>query len=392
MQNQRHLFVLRKSSIFLNCAFMSPLLKSVRAAGIQGIDCKANPAAVTADHFFRDSEVLRREFAALIGVSDPKRIAIIPSVSYGLAAVTRNIRLSQGDEIVVAAEQFPSNYYPWSRLAGSCGAQVRVVHPPTDAVQRGRVWNERILESIGPQTRVVSLGHVHWTDGTRFDLATIRTRTREVGAQLIVDGTQSVGALPFSAADYQPDALICAGYKWLMGPYSIGMAYFGEAFDGGMPIEENWINRYGSEDFTALVRYQDRYQDGSLRYDVGERSNFVLTPMMIAALRQVRVWRPERIQEYCERVSRRAIRRLRENGFWIEDEAHRGRHLFGIRLPQAVDTDTIRKRLGEKRISVSFRGSAIRVSPHLYNTAEEMDLLADVLIGREKRIPKKRNR
>ena len=88
----------------------------------------------------------------------------------------------------------------------------------------------------------------------------LRQRTHEVGAQLVIDGTQSVGALPINVQELQPDALICAGYKWLMGPYSIALAYYGPYFDQGEPLEEGWINRYGSEDFTNLVQYQDRYQ------------------------------------------------------------------------------------------------------------------------------------
>ena len=115
---------------------------------------------------------------------------------------------------------------------------------------------------------------MHWTDGTRFDLAAIGARAREVGAALVVDGTQSVGALPFDVQQLRPDALVCATYKWLMGPYSLGFAYLGPRFDDGEPLEETWIGRRGSENFKELVDYQDDYQPGALRYDVGERSNF----------------------------------------------------------------------------------------------------------------------
>ena len=117
---------------------------------------------------------------------------------------------------------------------------------------------------------MVSIGHVHWSDGTLFHLEKIRAKLDKTGGLLVIDGTQSVGALPFSISKIRPDALICAGYKWLMGPYSLGLAYYGPAFDNGMPVEENWINRHNSEDFTGLIGYQDTYREMSLRYEVGE--------------------------------------------------------------------------------------------------------------------------
>jgi selenocysteine lyase/cysteine desulfurase len=257
-----------------------------------------------------------------------------------------------------------------------------MVEPPETVIDRGKIWNERLLESIRPGTRVVALGNVHWAEGTRFDLEAVGKRAREVGAMLIVDGTQSIGALPFDLSRIRPDAVICAGYKWMMGPYSIGLAYYGEAFDQGVPLEENWINRLGSEDFTGLVKYQDAYQPGALRYEVGEHSNFILVPMMLEALRQVNAWGPANIQAYCRSITRRGIALLRDHGYWVEDESWRGHHLFGIRFPQGLDTVKIRERVKRKNISVSFRGEFMRVSPHVYNTEKEFMKLVEVLTAR----------
>lgn len=265
MHNQRAKFSIPKGTTYLNCAYMSPLLKSVEKAGKSGIERKRNPFQISANDFFSGSEPLRSEFGKLINVKDPKRIVIIPSVSYGLATVVKNAHLNSGDKIIVAAEQFPSNYYPWQRLTLDTKSTLTAIAPPDQMESRGKVWNERILEAIDSKTKIVSLGHVHWADGTRFDLESIRKRTREVGALLVIDGTQSVGALPFDVQKFQPDALICGGYKWLMGPYSIGLAYYGEYFNNGLPIEENWINRQDSENFSSLVIYQSNYQPGALR-------------------------------------------------------------------------------------------------------------------------------
>lgn len=379
MKNQRSKFSIPAAVTYLNCAYMSPLLKSVEKIGIQGILKKRNPFSIAAADFFSDTERLRAEYAKLIHAPDPRRIVVIPSVSYGLSTAARNIAVQPGERIVLVAEQFPSNYYPWHRLASDSKADLHVVRPPEGRASRGRIWNERILEAIHGKTRIVAMGNVHWADGTLFDLLRIRKRSREVGAKLIIDGTQSVGALPTDVSVLQPDALICGGYKWLMGPYSLGLAYYGEHFDGGIPIEENWMNRHNSEDFAGLVNYRNEYQPGSLRYEVGEHSNFILVPMMIEALRQINAWGPANIQRYCKAIAEKGIQKLQQRGFWIEEEGFRGHHVFGIRFPEGTPMDEVRERIKKKKIAVSFRGDSLRVSPHLYNSKEDFDALVKAL-------------
>lgn len=380
LTSKRAKFTLPPQVSYLNCAYMSPLLKNVEKEGVNAVRRKRNPASISGRDFFSDTELLRTEYAKLINVSDPKRIVVIPSASYGLATVTKNLDIKKGQHIVLAAEQFPSNYYPWKTVCDEPGADVKTVNPPDDFTDRGKRWNEQILESINSHTRVVAIGHVHWADGTLFDLEAIRKRTKEVGALLIIDGTQSVGALPFDVQKIKPDALICAGYKWLLGPYSIGLAYYGEHFDGGKPIEENWINRLNSEDFAGLVNYKDTYHEGALRYEVGEHSNFILVPMLLKAIQQLNNWGPERIQTYCKHIGKDTIQHLVERGFLIEDEAWRGSHLFGIRLPDHVNLEKVKQALLKYKVYVSFRGNAIRVSPNVYNTEKDFHKLFKALV------------
>lgn len=380
LKNRQKDFSLPKSITYLNGAYMSPLLKSVEKVGAEALVKKRNPTLISQEDFFTDSQKLRAEFAKLINCKESDRIAIVPSVSYGMANVVRNISIEKTQHVLVAAEQFPSNYYPWQRLCEEKGGEVKIIAPAPTREQRGKIWNERILESITRQTKVVALGNVHWADGTLFDLLAIRKRTKEVGALLIIDGTQSVGALPFDLEKVKPDALVCAGYKWLLGPYALGLSYYGEYFDGGKPVEENWINRKNSENFAGLVNYEPNYQSGALRYEVGEHSNFILVPMLLKALEQLNKWKPENIQAYCKSITKRAIDELLDLGFWIEDEAYRTFHLFGIRLPQELDIQKIKTELLRKKIYVSYRGDAIRISPNVYNTKDDLEKLSTTLI------------
>lgn len=376
LQCQKHLFNLDPSIHYLNCGYMSPLLKSVEEVGIESIKSKRNPFHITPENFFTDSDLLREEFRKLIRAERSDQIAIIPSASYGLSTVAKNVKLNPGDEIIVLEEQFPSNYYTWERIANDNGAKLIIVSAP-DSNARGKDWGNQILESINQNTRLVAMPHIHWADGTKFNLREIRDRTNEVDALLIIDGTQSVGALPLYVDEIRPDALICAGYKWLMGPYSIGLAYFGPAFDEGVPLEENWINRKDSEDFKGLVNYQSEYQQGALRYEVGEHSNFILVPMMLEALKQINNWGVENISSYCTKLSLPTLKELSNAGYNIEDSLYRSNHLFGIRM-EGFNPTIFNEKLSLDNIYVSVRGDAIRVSVNIFNDQNDLDALRDV--------------
>lgn len=359
--------MLPRKTAYLNCAYMAPMMKKVEKAGIKGIQMKRKPYQVTPEDFFHDTETLRAMYADLIHAPEPNRIVVVPSASYGMANVAHNLKLKKGEKVVVPGEQFPSNVYPWMAACTTAEARLQIVAPPTSNEDRGARWNAELLAAIDGNTRLVALGHVHWADGTLFDLKAIRAKTREVGALMVIDGTQSVGALPFDVTEFEPDALVCAGYKWLMGPYSIGLAYYGPAFDDGRPVEDNWINRYESENFANLINYQESYQPGALRYEVGEHSNFILVPMLLAAVKQIRSWGVDNIQDYCKALSAPYLDQIRALGYQMEAENYRGGHLFGIRLGARHELGRLQKSLKAHKVSVSVRGSAIRISPNVYN-------------------------
>lgn len=376
---QKDHFNLPDDLVYLNCAYMSPLMKSIEIAGKLGIEGKRNPFKVTVDKFFEPANAVRKEFAKLINCSESEQIVIIPSVSYGMANAARNLSLPKNSKVILAGEQFPSNTYPWFRIAAEQGADVKVIHPDNSNSNRAQKWNEDLVKAIDIDTAVVAISQCHWADGTLFDLKALRVKTREVGAALIIDGTQSVGAFPFDIQEIEPDALICAGYKWLMGPYSIGLAYYSPMFNDGIPVEESWLNRVNSQDFAGLVIYEDRYLPGALRYEVGEHSNFIMVPMLLEALRQINSWGVDEIQSYCKRISKSSIERLKDAGFWIENEAFRGNHLFGIRLPSGMDINAVKAEFEKRNIFVSIRGSSIRVSPYVYNTTSDVEMLTEAL-------------
>lgn len=376
--SKRHLFSLPAGEHYLNCAYLGPLAEPVEAAAMAALVRRRDPTQIRPEDFFTDSDTARGLFARLVN-ADASRVAMIPSVSYGMAVVAKNLSLRAGQNVVTAHAQFPSNVYSWRRMCADAGAELRAVQPPQGTEGRGAEWNERLLEAIDGGTALVALGNVHWADGTRFDLERIGARAREAGALLVVDGTQSVGAMPFDVRRIQPDALVVASYKHMLGPYALASMYLGPRFDDGRPLEETWLGRRGSEDFSALVDYVDGYQPGALRYDMGERSAFILTQMLIAALEMIQSWGPEHVQSYCRGLMADAVAEAQALGYVVEDEAWRGWHMFGLRLPDAVDPARLQALLRERRVTVSVRGDAVRVSPNVYNEADDVDALTDAL-------------
>ena len=370
--DQRDLFEVPDDVAYLNCAYMSPQLRSVREAGERAVGRKSRPWEITPEDFFEDSEVIRWLFARLVG-GDADGVALIPSVSYGIAVAAANVAVDEGQEIVILEDQFPSNVYAWRELAARRSASLVTVPRPED-----HDWTGAVLERIGEGTAVVAAPNCHWTDGSLLDLARVGAAAREAGAALVVDGIQSLGAHPFDVSEVRPDFLVTSSYKWLLGPYSVGFLYAGEGNREGAPIEHNWINRRGSEEFSLLVDYKDDFQPGARRYDVGERSNFALLPMAAEALRQILDWGVENVSETIGALTDSIERGARERGIEAIQRERRARHMIGLRLGPDAPPD-LASRLAAQNVFVSVRGESVRVSPHLYNTQTDAERLFTAL-------------
>jgi selenocysteine lyase/cysteine desulfurase len=370
--SQRDMFEVPEDIVYLNCAYMSPQLRQVREIGERAVSRKSRPWEITPDHFFEDVEEVRALFARLVG-GDAEGVAIVPSVSYGISVAAANVPVREGEKILILEDQFPSNVYPWRELASRSGARLVTVPRPDDYD-----WTGALIEEIDADTAVVAAPNCHWTDGSLVDLARVGEGAREAGAALVVDGIQSLGALPFDVSEVRPDFLIAASYKWLLGPYGVGFMYVGEEHREGTPIEHNWINRRGSEDFAKLVDYQDAFQPGARRYDVGERSNFVLLPMAAEALRQLLDWGVENVSETIGDLTDLIERNAKQRGIAAIPKGRRARHMTGLKLGPGAPDD-LATRLTHHDVFVSVRGESVRISPHIYNTEDDVGRFFDVL-------------
>ena len=373
LPNQRALFDIPDDVAYLNCAYQSPLMNSVVAAGDEAVRLKRHPWNVTPPDFFTLPDRGRALFARIIGANSDD-IAIVPAVSYGMAIAALNITVSQGQEILVLEDQFPSNVYPWREKARESGGRVVTVPRPASTAGENapQAWTPSILEAIGPQTAIVALPHCHWTDGSLIDLVAVGEKVRHMGAALVLDVAQSAGVLPIDVKAIQPDYLVAVTYKWLMGPYSLGFAYIAPHRRDGRPVEQTWAGRKGAEDFARLVDYQEEWAPAVQRMDMGERTQFHLMPMAIAAMEQILDWGVDNIASTLAEKTRGIAHRAAALGLESVPEDRRAGHFIGLRFPGGVPAHLL-DRLFEQKIYVSARGDSMRVTPHLYNTDHDVD-------------------
>jgi selenocysteine lyase/cysteine desulfurase len=183
----------------------------------------------------------------------------------------------------------------------------------------------------------------------------------------VLDVSQSLGASVVDIAAIQPDFLVSVGYKWMLGPYSLAYMYVAPKWREGNPIEYSWLTREGAEDFTKLVDYTEGFRPGARRFDMGEFSQFVNTPMAIAALRQL-------IGAHTDCIAKEAG----TLGFDVFPPEQRSKHMIGIRRREGIPAG-LPKALADAQVYVSVRGDSIRIAPHVYTTSVDLDRLFEVI-------------
>ncbi len=374
IKSQRELFDIPLEIAYFNCAYYSPQLNETRKRLLTGASSKSHPWERTPNDFFSDAETIRILASELFG-GDLNGYAVIPAVSYGISTAVRAIepQIRKGDNIMVLAEEFPSNILPWQRVAKDHGANIITIKSPAN-----NDWTPAILKRIGKDIRVVALSTCHWTNGALIDLKKVRQHCDQSGSILVVDATQSLGAMPFSVDQIKPDFLVAAGYKWLLCPYGFSLMFVSEKWRESPPLEETWQARENAEDFTSLVNYSETYMAGARRFDVGEKCTPTILPGAIAALEQLRTWGIENISNTLSQINNKIARTLKKLGFNTIEESLRSPHILGASIPANYRRNLISE-LRERNIFISQRGQSIRFAPHLFINDNDTDRLIEAL-------------
>jgi len=371
LTDQRHLFDVPDDVAYLNSAYYGPRLTTVAQAGKDAIRLTGTPWQVNPSHFFDPVEQLRATVGSLLG-DGADGVALIPGISYGIAVAAANLSVGPSQKVIVLEEQFPSHVYPWRSKVANEGGDIVTVARSKDG------WTADVIESIDDQTAIIAVPNCHWTDGSYLDLVQVGAAAREVGAALVVDASQSFGAMPLDVGEVQPDFVASVGYKWQLGFYGLGYLWVAEQHRIGTPLEEGWANRKDADDFAGLVDYTDSYEPGARRFDMGERSNFIGVAMANAAMDQISAWGIDSVAASLTSVTHTIADRVRELGWRTAPNDQRSPHLIGIRHPDGLPHG-LPEALAAAGVSVSVRGDSIRVAPHLHTTEADIDRLIQVL-------------
>lgn len=362
-------------TVYLNCAYQGPFPRASLARLERAIELKCHPERMVEPEYVDLPDRVRARLAALVG-ADASEIALTGSATQGIGIVASGLDLGAGDEVVVAGTNFPSNLFTWLHLRRR-GILVRMVKPAERCVRL-----EEVAAALTPRTRVLALDWVAYDTGARIDLSAFGEIAHHSGAIFVVDGTQGVGALEVDLHRLPVDAMAIAAYKWLLGPYGTGFAYLSHELQDRLDLPViNWLTVEGSERFDDLPVEDFTLPRAARIFDAAETSNFLNLYPLEASLEYVSdVTVPVAYQHSTRLLDRLAVG-LGELGyapFPAPGDAIRSTILtFSADSPER--TAALHARLKARHVAVSLRHGAIRVSPYLYNDAEDIDQFLSVV-------------
>ena len=371
---QRNLFNIPDEIVYLNTAYISPLSLKVEKAINKGCKLETEPWKIDPEfHFFHQIKETKIIFSNLFNISY-KNVSLIPSASYGISTAANNIKLTKTkNKILILKDQFPSNVYPWMELSKKQEGVLEIIDDLNETT-----LTEEIINKISEEVAVVAIPNIRWTDGYIIDLKKVSDACKKFDVNLILDLTQSAGAMQIDLKEINPEFAIIANYKWMLGPYSTGFLYISDKFIDGVPLEETWIGRKNSQDFSKLTDYQSLYNSDSIRFDMGQRANFSLLPGVKAALEQLHDWSIKKIENTLYQNNLIICKGLSELGFEILSEKNRAPHFISARLP-GYDGNLFINILKKNKIFISERSGYLRITPHLWNNEEDFFKLINCL-------------
>ena len=360
---------------YLNHASIGPLPERTRLALDEFNRRRAMPFQLPDRDLFASLAESRRLVAELLSATS-EEIALTVNTGFGLGVVARALPLRPGDVVLVSDREFPANVYPWLRLRET-GVQVELV--PT--TQAGWPDEARLLERLeDPRVRALAVSLVQFSNGYRVDLAALSAATRRTGAFLVVDAIQGVGQVPVDLRRTPVDVLACGGQKWLLSPWGSGFVYVRRGLIASLsPPVTGWMAFEGTDDFTRLTTYSDTLRADARRFELITLpyQDFAGFNESLGLVRELGV---ERIEAHLRRLHEPVLAWAERSGARIVSP--RGERGSGILCIAPADVGDSFRRLKAARIICSLREGAIRLSPHAYNTVEEMERVVEVLDGR----------
>ncbi|CAN7666904.1 aminotransferase class V-fold PLP-dependent enzyme [Caballeronia sp. LjRoot34] len=372
LASQRHLFAIGEEICYLDSAAITPTPERSTQAAVRAASSKAAPWARDPAASQVVAEEVRRYAAALIG-AEMDDLAIVNSISYGLATAASNLALPRGARVLLLEGEHSSQCLTWKFHADRSGAMLEFVPVPADGD-----WTAAILECISrpcaAPLAVASIPPNMWSDGAKIDLVLVSEAVRKNGAAFVIDATQAVGVMEVNVRKLRPDFLMFPAYKWLLGPYSLAFLYVAPHMQAGVSLEQNGQNRKIDRRISPSSGNPE-YLAGARRFDMGERDSFIALPTTLESLKLVSSWSRQDIEARVEMLTDRLASALSSLPLQVLPKRLRSPHILGIKgCPPGTQ-----EHCKASNVFVSERSGSLRIGAHVFNTEADVDRCSEVI-------------
>jgi selenocysteine lyase/cysteine desulfurase len=370
LPSQRALFDIPREICYLNAASWSPLPVATQEAGRVGVARKGQPWLIDPALPDKQFERARRAAARLIN-ADPEDVALISSVSYGVAAAAKLVSVPAGSRVLVLENDHSSAVLEWTTRASAGRFTVEAVPRTADGE-----WTAAVLAAFerrgAPPVGLASISSVHWADGGIIDMDRVVAALRKQGAVLLVDATHAVGVMKIDVRTSDPDFLVFPTYKWLLGPYGRAFLYIAKRRQDGVPLEQTSYGRRGINSERETYYRDVEFVRGARRFDMGERDHFISLEMASVGMEMMAEWGCDAVQQRLGMLNSRLADGLRNDGVAIPDARVRAPHILSLSFPAGMPGQLIAQ-LAAEHIYVAPRIGRMRISPHVYNDEDDVD-------------------
>jgi selenocysteine lyase/cysteine desulfurase len=384
LASQRALFEMPRDICYLNAASYSPLPLKTQEAARAAVGRKGTPWTLDAGFANGQNERARAAAARLID-ADPADIALIPSVSYGVATAAKVLTIDRGVRVLVLEDDHSSPVLEWQTRADAQGFAVETIRRPDDGD-----WTSAVLAAIersgAPPVGLASISSVHWSDGGLVDIEKAGAALRQRGAAFLIDATQSAGVLAMDVRGLDPDFVIFPTYKWLLGPYGRTFLYIARRHQGGIPLEQTSFGRRDVRAENAVYFTDLSYRPDARRFDMGERDHFISMEMASIGMEMMAEWGASAVAQRLLMLTERIAEGLRGISVSVPEPRFRAPHILSLSFKNLGFEDGMPTGLIEglatEDIYVAARLGRMRISPHVYNDEADADRFVTALAKR----------
>jgi cysteine desulfurase / selenocysteine lyase len=360
-----------KGFIHLNNAGVTPLSIPCEDAIVGATQYSSSHGFHGYDLFFPKLEQARKTIGDFINV-DSKQIAFVNNCSTAISLFAFGLDLKKGDEIVISDQEYPSNRYPWFNRAHRDGLVVTEIKSEAD----GKINWEKFIAAIGPKTRVIPISWVQYATGVRAPLKEISAKAKKVGAVVVVDVIQGLGVIPFDFKELGVDAVACGSHKWLCGQLGHGfLAVSSELSEKVYPLIQGALT-YGTPELPFDVK--NPMHKTAARFESGG-INVIGSMGLAASVSMFNEVGKENIYREAMALRDYLIATLKAKGLRVAAELPAAQSSPIVTFFPKTPVEEVSRKLAEKKISFAPRFGGIRISPHAFNTKEEIDLVCQTV-------------